>query len=138
MQLELQDDYLASSAYWLWKENSEGAWGFFDWDEPSDAWSERAHVRKAFARPFARAIAGWPKRVRWDAAGKALTVAYRGDATVSAPTIVHVPLPEDGPASWIVTCDGAPVTVAPDARGDLAIPCGGPGDHRVTVRAEGA
>ena len=26
-QQELHDEYLASSAFWLWKEDSQGAWG---------------------------------------------------------------------------------------------------------------
>lgn len=133
LQYQLQDEYLASSAWWVWKENSEGSWGLFDWNASSDSWSERPKVRKAFARPQPRAISGWPRRVQWDATTKRFEIVLRGDPAVTAPNIVHLPLAEDLPATWKATCDGKLVTATPDARGDLSIACGGAGEHRILV-----
>lgn len=134
-QLDLQDAYQASSALWVWKENSEGSWGFFDHDAAADRWTERPAVRKAFARVMPRAIAGWPRRFWWDGKARRFVLEYAGDAAVTAPTVVHVPLAEDSAASWRVTCDGRELDAKPDDRGDLSIACSGAGDHRVVVEA---
>ncbi len=132
-QLELQDDVMASSAWWVWKENSEGSWGFYDWNAATDSWTERTQVRKAFARVQPRAIAGWPQRWRWDREKRRFELVVLGDPTIAAPTVVHTPFPGDGPASFKVTCDGKPIPATPDARGDLAIPCNGEGIHTIVV-----
>jgi endoglycosylceramidase len=135
-QLQLQDESMASSTYWLWKEQSSGAWGLFDYDEKTAAWTERPAVRKVFARVVPRAIGGWPQKWKWDAAPARFELAFIGDPAVTAPTILHLPLPEDALANFRVTCDGGTVTTAPDARGDLVVPCGGPGEHRIVVEAK--
>ncbi len=132
-QLELEDEYMASSTWWLWKENSEGSWGFFDWNAADDTWTERAAARKAFARVQPRAIGGWPEKWKWDALTKRFELDLIGDPKVTAPTIVHVPLAEDLKATWKASCDGASVSATPDERGDLTIPCAGVGAHRIVV-----
>jgi hypothetical protein len=135
-QLALQDEYMASSAYWVWKEepSTEGQWGFFDRDATSGAWKERDAVRKVFARVVPRAIAGRPTGWKFDTTTRRFELRYQGDAAVTAPTILHLPAPEDAPAGgWKATCDGATVAATPDARGDLSIPCSGSGAHLVVV-----
>ena len=37
VQAELHDRYLASDAFWVWKEDSQGSWGVFD--RVGDTWS---------------------------------------------------------------------------------------------------
>jgi len=132
-QYQLQDDYLASSAWWVWKENSEGSWGLFDWDSKTDTWTERAYARKAFARPQARAIAGWPQSVQWNATAKTFTIVLAGSTAVTAPSIVHLPLAEDFPATWKASCDGKPIAATPDEHGEVSLACGGEGVHRIVV-----
>lgn len=134
-QLALQDEHMASSAYWLWKEDpSEGQWGFYDWDAATSTWKERDAVRRVFARVVPRAIAGRPTGWKFDPTTRRFELRYVGDAAVTAPTVLHVPAPEDSPSGgWKVRCDGASVAASPDARGDLAVPCAGPGAHRVEV-----
>lgn len=134
-QYQLEDEYLASSTWWVWKENSEGSWGFFDWDSKTDTWTERPTARKAFARPQVRAIAGWPQSVTWDAAKKTFTVVLAGSAKITAPTLVHLPLAEDFPGTWRATCDGSALAASPDEHGDLSLACGGEGVHRIVVEA---
>lgn len=132
-QYQLQDEYFASSTWWVWKENSEGSWGLFDWNSTTDTWTERVTPRKAFARPQVRAIAGWPQSIQWDATKKTLTVVLAGSTSVTAPSIVHVPIAEDFPATWKATCDGNPIAATPDEHGDLSLACGGEGVHRIVV-----
>ncbi len=129
MQLDLQDESHASSAFWVWKESSEGAWGFFD--RTGADWTERPAIRKAFARIRPRLFGAFPRRYRWD--GVRFTAELVGDAAITGPTIVHVPLPEDRPGAVRATCDGVALAVSVDARGDVALPCAGPGVHTLVV-----
>lgn len=132
-QLDLEDELMASSTWWVWKENSEGSWGFYDWIEATDSWTERVTARKAFARVQPRAIAGWPQRWRWDRAKNHFELVVLGDPTITAPHILHTPFPGDGPAAFKVTCDGKPIAATPDALGDLIVACNGAGIHTIVV-----
>jgi len=131
MQLALQDEFQASSAFWVWKESSEGSWGF--WDKSATGWTERPAIRKPFARVLPRLFGAWPQRFAWDAATRRFTAELVGDARIKGPTVVHVPLPEDLPGSLRATCDGIALTATPDARGDLSLECAGAGAHTLTV-----
>jgi endoglycosylceramidase len=140
LQLDAQDATMSSSTFWLWKEaNDQGNWGLFDHTGSSlDAgWSERAAARKAFARVRPRRIAGFPQSWSWDAKSSRFTLDLVGDAAVTAPTIVHVPIAEDRPGPWRATCDGNELGATPDARGDVALSCNGPGKHRIVVEPQG-
>jgi endoglycosylceramidase len=129
-QLDLQDQYMASSIYWVWKENDEGGWGFYDHDMATDSWTERPKARKAFARVRPRAIAGWPLSWKWES--KRFELVTVGDES-KAPTILWTPLPEDSTANWKITCDGVGISAARDAHGDLSLVCNGPGEHHLVV-----
>jgi endoglycosylceramidase len=135
-QGDLQDEYGESAALWLWKERSQGAWGLFDYDAASGRWSERASFRRALARVYPEAIAGWPRTWQYDRARKRLELAYEGSATVTAPTVVYVPAAEDFSPRFTVTCDGRAVMSARDpATGRVEVGCSGPGEHTVVVQA---
>lgn len=125
-QYELQDEYLASSAFWLWKEDSQGRWGLYDHDQTS-GWSERPDMIAAVSRPYAERIAGTPVAMAWTPESSVLEVVYTG--AVDAPNVVFVP---ERFAVAGVTCDGAPVEPALDRRW-LSIPCPGSGEHTVRV-----
>jgi len=58
IEAELHDKYLASDAFWLWKEDSQGAWGLFDHDATTDAFTERPQVVAWLSRVHAARIAG--------------------------------------------------------------------------------
>ncbi len=136
-QLQLQDEYMASSTFWLWKEASEGAWGFYDFDPATSSFGkERATPRKVFARVQPRAIAGWPVRWSFDPKSVHFELATIGDPNVKAPTVLHTPTPEDAPAGYRVTCDGKEIDAAPDAKGDMTIQCNGAGEHLLVVVAK--
>jgi endoglycosylceramidase len=107
LEYDLQDKYLASSALWLWKEISQGNWGFFDHDEATGAFTERPLVVATVARPYAQRIAGTPTEVRWDAAAGTLSIAFA--QTVTAPNVLAIPAPY---TISQVTCDGVAVTTS--------------------------
>ncbi len=131
-QTELQDETMASSFFWLWKEQSQGSWGLFDWDEASATWSERPAVREALARISVESIAGWPKSYGYDRAARRFTLRFGSDAAISGNHVFYVP--EDGANALVVTCDGAAVDAPRDAAtGLVEVACGGPGEHEVVL-----
>jgi endoglycosylceramidase len=113
------DEQLASTAFWLWKEQSQGIWGLFD---PPD-WRDRPAMIAAVSRPYPKAIGGDPRRVAWD--GTTLTVELaprgnvspehdvffpRGTPTVSCAGQKVTPAPL-GDATWRFRCDAASFTL---------------------------
>jgi endoglycosylceramidase len=132
--LSLEDQYQASGFFWVWKEDSQGAWGLFDRDPVKDTWTVRDHVRKALSRVAPEAIAGWPESFGYDAANKRFELKFTGDPAITAPSEIFVPAAADFAPSFDVTCDGAAITAARDAAsGIIDVPCGGSGAHTVVV-----
>lgn len=133
-QLSLEDQYQASGFFWVWKEDSQGAWGLFDRDPMKGTWTVRDHVRKALSRVAPEAIAGWPESFGYDAATKRFELKFTGDPAITAPSTIFVPAAVDFAPSFDVTCDGAAITAARDAAsGIIEVPCGGSGAHTVVV-----
>jgi endoglycosylceramidase len=97
MQTEatLHDRYLASDAFWVWKEESQASWGVFD--KTGDTWTERPQVVAWISRPHAARLAGTVVANEYDGAARSLHIETHGGGTHS----VFVP---DG---YSVTCNGA-------------------------------
>jgi len=134
-QTELQDQYLASGFFWVWKEQSQGSWGLFDYDAPKSAWTERDHVRKAISRVAAEAISGWPTKLGYDRDQKRFELDFTGDPRVTAPNRIFLPAAADFAPSFTVTCDGKDIAApARDAgTGVIEVTCGGAGAHALVI-----
>ena len=128
-----QDQVLASSFFWLWKEESQGNWGFFDDD---GGLTERQSVVQAMTRPRLEAASGVLLSEAYNANASAtsssLTVTFLGSAKTTAPNVVSIGSGATVPAAqWTATCDG--VTVATSGSDPLQITCGGAGEHTLVV-----
>jgi endoglycosylceramidase len=125
------EQYQASSFFWLWKEESLDLWGCFDHDATSDAWTERADVKKSLARVRPSAIAGWPTSFSFDRATGHFELDFTSDPAIAGPSVIAIAKLLGAPTS--ATCDGAMIaTTTPDANGMLDVPCG-EGDARAHV-----
>ncbi|MFT3695598.1 MAG: cellulase family glycosylhydrolase [Kofleriaceae bacterium] len=112
-QATLHDRYLASDAFWVWKEESQGAWGVFD--NNGDTWTERPQVVAWLSRVHAARIAG--------------------DVTAneSTPTTLHLethgsstPHSIYTPGEFTATCNGSTISATRDAAtGLVELPCDG-------------
>jgi endoglycosylceramidase len=132
-QQSLQEQVLASAFFWLWKEESQGNWGFFD-DESDGGFAERAAVVQAMARPRIEAAAGALTAVAYDATGPSLTVRFTGSAAVTSANVVSIGSGAAVPAAqWRASCDGASVPTG--GVDPLQIACSGPGAHTLVVSA---
>ena len=99
--LDGADSVFASTAFWLWKEQSQGQWGLFSIDADG-VWHDRPDMMAAVSRPYVKAIGGTPQAMTWD--GTTLTLAFTPRAGV--PTRHDVFFPGAAPR---IACDGAPV-----------------------------
>lgn len=130
-QSELQDEQRASSFLWLWKEADQGKWGFYDLDPSGQTGTERAAIVQAFARVRLEAVAGRLVSVSYDADAKIFATTFVGDSASAGPNLVS--LGATAFAGVEARCDGN--VVSPDGKEPLAIPCGGPGTHTLTLTA---
>lgn len=131
---DLFDERFASATVWLWKEESQGRWGFFD-QEADGSWTERPHVVEAHARIYAERIAGEPSSMRYDAGARRFELAYEGRSD-EAPHVIYVP-PSIGDA-FVARCDGGAIEPPPArdaATGRVEIVCAGPGAHLLVLEA---
>ncbi|MBI4508689.1 MAG: cellulase family glycosylhydrolase [Deltaproteobacteria bacterium] len=126
IEQDLQDEFLASSAFWLWKEESQGSWGLFD--RVGTGWAERQEMVEILSRPRAERIAGTPESVRLSSGQ--LAVRYR--QAIHSPNVLYVP---PRMTTKKVTCDGKTVTPAMQD-GRLLVTCAGNGVHEVVIDLE--
>jgi hypothetical protein len=117
---QLADRYLASNAFWVWKEESQASWGVFDHDAQTDTWTERPQVVAWLSRVHAARIAGTPTSVESSAAGDAIHVTGAGDGE----SVFYVP--ERFASVFHARCNGAEVAATRDpTTGLVPIRCAG-------------
>ena len=123
VQAELHDAYLASDAFWLWKENSQGAWGVHDHavdGSGGDVWTERPQVVAWISRIHAARIAGTVVANRYDRITGSLHLEVANTGGVAH----EIYIPERAAASFAITCDGDEADVVRDAAtGLVSIVC---------------
>lgn len=141
---DLFDAASASSTVWVWKEASQGSWGFYACEEGDDTFAsctERPEQFDVHARPYAERIAGTPAprtdadpagAAHYDRASRTFEVRFAG-RTDDAPHVIR--LPASYPAVLEVRCDGR--ALPPPARdgrtGRIEVVCAGPGPHVLAV-----
>lgn len=119
---------------WLWKEISQGFWGFYDQDPTTKAWIRRELAFERIGTPWVLAAPGRIVSQRWDAAAKTLTTTWEARGGERAGALVYLPVTV-ARDTLVVTLDGRPVTAAPDELGRIALPPDGrAGRHTLLVR----
>jgi endoglycosylceramidase len=123
VEAELHDRFLASDAFWLWKENSQGAWGVFDHADP-DVWTERPQVVAWISRIHAARIAGDVVANAYDHTTGALRLEIARGTNNGRATDLYIP--ERSQTSFAVTCDDTAVATTRDpATGLVSLTCEG-------------
>jgi endoglycosylceramidase len=95
------DSVLASTAFWLWKEQEQGQWGLFSL-AADGSWQDRPEMMAAVGRPYAKVIGGGATSLSWD--GVTLTVSFRQNG---APARHEIFFPGGTP---LIRCDGRDVS----------------------------
>jgi endoglycosylceramidase len=129
-ELDLQDQYLASST--AWEFSGLGAWGFHD-----DDGNERPTTTHIMARMFPRAVAGDLLQIERPAIGD-MIVHYR-PTTATAGLPHEVSLSADYVTSPAILCDGQPVTFTSlTGRATFVCPAADTNEHTFEVRGTAA
>lgn len=116
----LHDRYLASNAFWVWKEDSQGSWGLFSKD--GGGWTERPNIIGWVSRVRVARYASTPRVVEPSLSGDAVRVELTGGG--DAPNLVYIP--ERFATSTTITCDGETRELFRDsATGLVEVVCGG-------------
>ncbi|MEO6772306.1 MAG: cellulase family glycosylhydrolase [Kofleriaceae bacterium] len=120
VQQQLHDRYLASDAFWVWKEDSQASWGLYD--HASDGtWTERPRIVAWVSRIHAARIAGTVSANEYDYTTGALHLETHGGAVAH-----EVYIPERSAATFAVTCAGTPLAATRDpATGLVEVRCDG-------------
>lgn len=92
----LSEERAIGHAFWLWKENTQGNWGLFDYDASGDTWTERTAGRRQLSRPYAMAVPGALVSNSFDPATATLRVKFKASGEEAGP-VLHLP------ADWIAT-----------------------------------
>ena len=142
---DLFDASATSATVWVWKEASQGSWGFYGCEEGDATFEscvERPEQVAAHARVYAERIAGEPVRsseidpegaAHYDPASSTFTLRFEGRSD-DAPHVLQ--LPSGYPEPVAVSCDGTPLDPAPlrDPLGRVSVVCAGPGRHTLVLR----
>lgn len=117
-QAELHDEFLASNAFWVWKEDSQARWGVHD--KVGDVWQERPQIVGWISRIYPQRIAGRDVSLRYDSATGVMTLHTSG----SGNHVVYIP--EAAAATAVATCNGSNLAlVRDDATGTAEVACSG-------------
>ena len=120
--MNLADQYLFHTAQWVWKENSQDAWGFYDFE--NDVPVLRESIAKDTARAYPQAISGKIQYIRFDRATYDLTVHFTY-AETGEPHVMFLPVTYGYDNGFDVMCDGNNVTYTElDSFGRIAVTCG--------------
>jgi alpha-glucosidase (family GH31 glycosyl hydrolase)/beta-glucosidase/6-phospho-beta-glucosidase/beta-galactosidase len=120
--MNLADQYLFHTAQWVWKENSQDAWGFYDFE--NDVPILRESIAKDTARAYPQAISGKIQNIRFDQETYDLTVHFTYTDT-GEPHILFLPVTYAYANGFDIMCDGQTVNYSQlDSFGRVSVSCG--------------
>lgn len=126
-EVDLQNRFLAHSAFWVWKEASQGHWGLFDLTE--SGWKPREAVVKALAAPYPSVVAGKLLSLHFDRTTIVVDAEVRLEGEFIEWAVPSVWYPQGAQAE----CDGKPARPATLDPGLRPTACS-PGTRRLTLR----
>lgn len=144
-EYEAQDAVLASSTFWVWKEESQGSWGLFD--KTNGAWTLRTAYAQAVSRAYVQAAGGDLVSMKVATNGGkprvSLSIAYEVRRRDGVDPIDEVYVPElFAGGAFALCCDGkctsgALVPPRDPATGIVRVSCGTTGSHTIELKPAG-
>ncbi|HUC37498.1 MAG TPA: cellulase family glycosylhydrolase [Acidimicrobiales bacterium] len=114
---DLADQNLLSWTYWQWKLYDDPTGGSTEALVSSDGALDKTKAQ-ILVRPYAQAVAGTPVSMSYDPTSKVFELSYSAAASISAPTVVYVPVESTYdvyPSGYCVRATGATVSSAAGA-----------------------
>ena len=118
-------------------------WQWINYDDPTGShssalWPPRpatASQLNVLAQTYASAVAGTPVSMTFDPMTASFEFRYRSNPTITAPTVIVVPVSTHYPHGYCVRASGARVTSRPDATRIDLVNGATAGDVTVSVTA---
>lgn len=129
----LADQNVFSTAQWVWKEDSQDSWGFFDFQGETPVLRE--NVAQAASRAYPQAIGGRIKTSSYDPATQTFSVTFNY-AEAKAPHQIFLPLAYAYSNGFTLQCNGEevqPLSQSPD--GVITLDCGEDAGSEYTISA---
>jgi len=117
-QAELHDEFLASNAFWVWKEDSQGSWGLYE--KVGEEWRERQQIVDWISRIYPQRIAGSNVSLRFNGDTRVMTLSTTGGGT----HVIYIP--EAVADTATATCNGTTIDITRAAStGAFDVSCDG-------------
>ena len=129
----LADEYVVSTAQWVWKEDSQDSWGFFDFEGETPILRE--NVAAAASRAYPQAISGRIKTSSYDPATGdfSVTFVYRD---TGAPHEIFLPVGTVFASGVSLQCSGEPAeALSQSDEGIVTVDCGDAEGQEFTLTA---
>ncbi|CAA0079587.1 Uncharacterised protein [Halioglobus japonicus] len=88
---EAADEFGSGQILWLWKEDSQGSWGFYDFDTASNSWVLRDSAARLFSKPYAQAVPGKLLTHNFDPQTKVLEFSFEATGNERAGVLLYLP-----------------------------------------------
>ncbi len=111
---EAAEELSSGQMLWLWKEDSQGSWGFYNFDTTSGDWIPRDNAVRLFSKPYAQAVPGTLLAHNFDPETRVLTFSFEATGNEQGGALLYLP------EYWFealptILVNGAPVGYERDA-----------------------
>tara|TARA_R110001592_G_scaffold357416_1_gene660560 strand:- start:121004 stop:122455 length:1452 start_codon:yes stop_codon:yes gene_type:complete len=90
-QQEAAEALSSGQITWLWKEDSQGSWGFYDVDSATGDWVLRENAVRHFAKPYAQAVPGRFLTHNFDPATGVLSFSFESSGKEQGEALLYLP-----------------------------------------------
>lgn len=90
-QQEAADEYSSGQMLWLWKEDSQDSWGFYDFDPDTGSWIVRENAVRLFSKPYAQAVPGKSLAHNFDPDTRVLSFSFESKGTEQGGILLYLP-----------------------------------------------
>ena len=88
---ETADAFSSGQILWLWKEDSQGSWGFYDFDSATGSWVLRDNADRLFSKPYAQAVPGKLLTQHFDPDTSVLTFSFAATGSERGGVLLYLP-----------------------------------------------
>jgi endoglycosylceramidase len=88
---EAAEELSSGQMLWLWKEDSQGSWGFYDFDVATDNWVVRDNAVRLFGKPYALAVPGTLLSHHFDPEAQVLSFSFETQGDEQAGPLLYLP-----------------------------------------------
>ncbi len=90
-QQEAAEELSSGQMLWLWKEDSQGSWGFYDFDDVAGSWVVRDSAVQLVGKPYALAVPGTLLTHNFDPETKVLSFSFEAKGGEMGGPLLYLP-----------------------------------------------